>query len=334
MIDILLAAYNGEKFIHKQIDSILAQDCQEWILYIRDDASSDSTPSILEEYSQSHPGKIHLIKDSLGNLGFCRNFKRLMHYSNNPYTMFCDQDDIWKKDKLSTELSCMEESEKATGSIPILIFSDLEGIDEEDRLLYPSFIRKNQFETTPLFFSKLLYRNIVTGCSVMMNKPLHSYVLQMPDNIRCHDHWAALTCLLNGGQLIYLDKVTVSYRQHADNCIGDSSMAFHEKLKKLFDLSKYLEGKNRSIQHYYALEQQMALLKKTYISQHSCEHECDMNNKLLLEQLGHIWQMPAYKRIGFLCRNNCFPDDWYQKLIMLAYYLSWGRKTGKTTHHS
>ncbi len=328
MIDILLATYNGEKYIHKQIDSILAQDCQEWVLYIRDDGSSDSTPMILNAYAQSHPGKIHLIEDTQGNLGFCKNFKQLMHYSKSQYTMFCDQDDIWAKDKLSTELSCMQEAEKENGNMPILVFSDLEAIDEKDDLLYRSFIRKNKFEIYPLLFPKLLYNNVVTGCTVMMNGQLRSHVLQMPDNVKCHDHWSALTCLLNNGKMVYLDKACVSYRQHTDNCIGDLSLSFYEKAKKLFTLSKYSEGKKRTIQHYVDLEQQITLLAQTYPDKHNA-NGCDANKCLLLEQLINIWQLPAYKRIRVLCRNGCFPHDWYKKLVMLAYYLSWGRETRK-----
>ena len=319
MVDILLAAYNGEKFIRKQIDSILAQDFHEWILYIRDDYSTDSTPEILNQYEKEHPEKIRIIKDTLGNLGFCKNFKRLMHFSTNQYIMFCDQDDIWKNDKISSELSCIKQLETTHKHTPALVFSDLEGIDENDNLIFESFIQKNDYEVIPILFSKLLFRNIVTGCTVMINRPLLSCILQMRDSVDCHDHWSVLMCLLNGGEIGYLSKPTVSYRQHNNNQIGDLSLTFKDKIKKLIMFSQYYDGKARSIKYYRHLEQQISLLKN------ECADMCNTPEKQLLDSLAGIWHLTGYRRIALLYRNHCFPHDIYLKMIMGMYYLFWGK---------
>lgn len=320
MVDILLATYNGEKFLHKQIDSILEQDYRDWILYVRDDGSIDSTPQILEDYYRKDPEKIKIVKDDLGNLGFSKNFKQLAIYSTNQYVLFCDQDDIWKKDKISKELQYMERYEKKYGNVPVLIFSDLEGIDEDDNLIFDSFVRKNKFETVSLLFSKLLFRNVVTGCAVMINRLLLSYMLQMPDKIKNHDHWAALVCQLNGGVCGYLDEVTISYRQHSNNCIGDLSLTKKEKIKKIADLSGYYEGKARSIKHYHYLEQQMIFLKKSYARDESTKES------MLLDGLINIWDKSCFKRMRFLYCNNCFPNEYYLKAIMIMYYMFWGKR--------
>lgn len=323
MVDILLATYNGEKFVRKQIDSILAQDYREWILYIRDDGSTDSTPEILDQYRQRYPQKIRIVEDKLGNLGFCRNFKQLMRYSTSRYAMFCDQDDIWKKDKISSELLYMEKLEGGQNDIPALIFSDLEGIDENDKRIFESFIQKNKYEVEPILFSKLLFRNVVTGCTVMINSPLRLYMMQMPDGVKSHDHWISLVCLLHGGNIGYLNKPTVSYRQHSNNHIGDLSLTTTDKIRKLMDLSHYRAGKARSITYYRHFEQQIGLLK----------NECtDMHNtpeKRLLEALAGIWHLSGYKRIALLYRNHCFPNDVYLKMIMCMYYLIWNKYPNK-----
>ncbi len=318
MVDILLATYNGEKFIHKQLDSILAQDYHDWILYVRDDNSTDSTPEILNQYTQKYPPKIQIVKDTLGNLGFCQNFKQLMYYSANPYIMFCDQDDIWKHDKVSGELKYIKKIEEKYTDVPILVFSDLEGIDANDNLIFESFIQKNRYEINPILFSRLLFRNVVTGCTIMMNRLLLSHMLQMPDSIKCHDHWAALVCLLHGGKIEYLDKPTVSYRQHSDNQIGDLSMRPKDKVMKLFRISQYHTGRERTVKHYQYLERQIQMLQNSGIGR------CDTAEKQLINRLSDIWNLTWYRRVAFLYHNHCLPRDLYLKAVMILYYLYWG----------
>ncbi len=318
MVDILLATYNGEKFVRKQIDSILAQDFHDWVLYIRDDRSTDSTRNILYQYQQRYPQKIRIIEDCLGNLGFCGNFKQLMRYSTARYTMFCDQDDIWKKDKITDELLYIQKFEAEDKHTPALVFSDLEGIDENDNQIFKSFIKKNKYEVEPILFSKLLFRNVITGCTIMINSSLRLCIMQMPDNVKSHDHWIALVCLLHGGKIGYLNKPTVSYRQHSNNHIGDLSLTVKDKVRKLTSLSQYRTGRIKSTNYYRCLEQQIVLLKKIYIDQ------CSPEEKQILDKLSNIWHLPRYKRITCLGKYHCFPHDIYLSIIMIMYYLFWG----------
>jgi len=108
-IDILMATYNGEKYIENQILSLQQQTHKNWILYIRDDGSTDSTLEILENFSKND-NRIKIIKDSLGcNLGAGKNFLTLTKYSLSEYVIFCDQDDIWFERKLELLLKFMLE---------------------------------------------------------------------------------------------------------------------------------------------------------------------------------------------------------------------------------
>ena len=76
-IDILLATYNGSKYLHEQLDSILNQSYGNINVIIRDDGSSDNTVMIIKEYEQKD-SRVRLLNDNLGNLGFVRNFEELM----------------------------------------------------------------------------------------------------------------------------------------------------------------------------------------------------------------------------------------------------------------
>ena len=102
---VLMASYNGEKFIREQIDSILRQEGVEVSLVVRDDHSTDSTPEILREYEEA--GKISVLRDDI-HLGAPNGFMKLL-YEADPcdYYAFADQDDIWLPDKLSRAVNAI-----------------------------------------------------------------------------------------------------------------------------------------------------------------------------------------------------------------------------------
>jgi glycosyltransferase involved in cell wall biosynthesis len=96
-IAILMATYNGEKYLGEQIDSLLAQTNMDWQLYIHDDGSTDNTQAILQEYAQKH-SNIHILEYE-SQRGAMKNFLSLLQRVEADYYMFCDQDDVWLKQK-------------------------------------------------------------------------------------------------------------------------------------------------------------------------------------------------------------------------------------------
>ena len=123
-IDILLATYNGSKYLHEQLDSILNQSYGNINVIIRDDGSSDNTVMIIKEYEQKD-SRVRLLNDNLGNLGFVRNFEELMKNSTSEYLMFSDQDDIWYNNKVETSYTRIKAIEETNGkSCPILVHTN------------------------------------------------------------------------------------------------------------------------------------------------------------------------------------------------------------------
>ena len=98
-ISILLASYNGERYIEQQLLSLIGQTYKEWQLYVRDDGSKDETVTIVRRYEKMD-NRIHLVTDEQGSLGCIGNFLALLPYSKTAYTIFCDQDDFWLENKL------------------------------------------------------------------------------------------------------------------------------------------------------------------------------------------------------------------------------------------
>src|SRR5271165_6209193 len=99
-VAVLLATYNGEKYLDELIGSLLSQTYRDFVVIARDDCSSDRTPEILARWSAAQPDKIRVVSDNCGNLRSLGNFSRLMEECDAPYFAFCDQDDVWLPNKI------------------------------------------------------------------------------------------------------------------------------------------------------------------------------------------------------------------------------------------
>jgi glycosyltransferase involved in cell wall biosynthesis len=216
-ITILMATYNGEKFVAEQIDSILHQTYKNWLLYIRDDSSLDNTINIIREYQQKD-ARIHLIKDELGNLGSVKNFSVLMNYieDKHQYIMFCDQDDVWLPCKIQDTFNEMIRlEEKYNKHTPLLVHTNFLYVDT---LLKP-IASKKDFQPTRITdptLSNVLCQNSVYGCTMMINYALANITGKIPVEAENHDYWIALTASAFG-KIFYLNKRSILYRQHGNN---------------------------------------------------------------------------------------------------------------------
>ncbi len=231
---ILLACYNGEKFICAQLDSILNQTYKNWKLIIRDDASADATPLIIEEYCSKFSDKIFILKDSSGNLGSVLNFNALIKYAKSlnedAYIMFCDQDDVWLNNKIEITLNEMIRFEqKSNNSKPLLVYTNFSYVDEK---LNEIRSKKNYSATkvADLGLRHLIIQNPVYGCTMMINLQLLKIIDHIPLVAENYDHWIALVASAFG-EIIYLEKKTVLYRQHGKNISGQHS---NDSLQKRF----------------------------------------------------------------------------------------------------
>ncbi len=141
-IDILLATYNGAAFLNQQLGSVENQTHRNWRLIVRDDGSTDKTPGIIEAFRARHPDKVVVLRDDDGNLGLVRNFSRLMEHAGAGYVAFCDQDDVWKPEKLELSLQKMRSLETEHGpERPLLVVTDLSVVDEDLQVVHLSFWR-------------------------------------------------------------------------------------------------------------------------------------------------------------------------------------------------
>jgi glycosyltransferase involved in cell wall biosynthesis len=214
-----MATYQGERFIAEQLDSIFAQDHPKINLYIYDDGSTDKTVEIIKKYQAQHPQIIFLPAER--NQGTKYSFSYLLGQSKSPYVMFCDQDDIWLKNKVSLTYSKMKELERKNGHhIPIAVHTDLEVVDKQLNLINRSFWKYSHL--TPSYnhtLNRLLVQNVMTGCTMMINKTLKELAYPIPTNAVMHDWWVALIASALGC-IGHISDRTVLYRQHSSNALG------------------------------------------------------------------------------------------------------------------
>ena len=220
MIAILMAVYNGEKYLSEQIDSILTQSESDWQLFINDDCSSDSSYDIAVKYAKEHPERIIVSRNSSPSGSACANFMGMLSRTDAEYAMFCDQDDVWLPDKIGLTLRKMKELEKTYGNAPLLVHTELAVADRELNITAPSFTRFQGLKPRYNSLNRLLCQNNVTGCTVMMNRALIELVRNAPaDKMLMHDWWIALAAAAFG-HIGFVDEPLIKYRQHGNNQLG------------------------------------------------------------------------------------------------------------------
>ena len=227
---ILLAAYKGNEYAGAMIDSILAQDCDNWELVLSDDGGF--TEALLAEYAEKYPDRIILHRSGQRFGSAQKHFLHLMkEYRNAEYLMFCDQDDVWHPDKVRKTLAAMQKAEqegreesRSENAQPVLVHTDLRVVDGELKPMDESFMHYSRLDGSRLALNELLIQNVVTGCTLMINRPLTQLALEGADEEKMlmHDWWIAL-CAAAFGESVFLPEATIDYRQHGGNVVGAKS---------------------------------------------------------------------------------------------------------------
>ncbi|MGI1658555.1 MAG: glycosyltransferase family 2 protein [Desulfitobacterium sp.] len=229
-----MGTYNGEKYIAEQIESILCQTEDNWKLIIQDDCSTDTTASILQKYVANYPHKITFAQREFLSGSAKNNFASMLKFAKSEYIMTCDQDDIWLPNKIELTLNRMHEMECYYGKDkPLLVHTDLKVVDEKLEVVAESMFNFQSLDSKRDKFNNLLVQNIVTGCTMMFNRPLLNLVNDVPGESIMHDWWFALVAAAFG-KIGFVHEPTILYRQHSFNKVGAKNVkSFLYNLKLL-----------------------------------------------------------------------------------------------------
>ena len=230
-VTVLMATYNGTRYLPELLDSLLNQTYTKWELIARDDNASDGTQAVLRKYA-NYNDRFKIIYGE-ENLGPSANFAELVKAaSGKKYVMFCDQDDVWLPEKIADTYNKMKQCENEYGEeTPILVFCGKQLVD--DKLL--PLNQYIEFQPPKIEFWDILIQNPVYGCTMMVNGAMLEQATPIPKYVQMHDYYFALYASANG-HIEYLDRSLIYYRQHAGNVTGGINN--FSLLAKIKDLKK------------------------------------------------------------------------------------------------
>lgn len=314
MVTVLMATWQGERFLEEQLESVLNQSHPVNRLLISDDGSTDGTLDILRAYQQTYPEHISIMecpkKESFPGSGAAHNFFRLFAKaasesgSGEDYYFLCDQDDVWKTDKVEKMIRIMREKERIMGnSMPIMLFSDAEVVDGGRTRKADSFFAYQRLNPYRTKFSEVLSENPVTGGAAVMNRALLMLVSEEPECCVMHDWWLALLASSFGG-IFPVGDALYEYRQHGDNTLGAV------RTGGLRDLCRRAGRGDEVAENYRRMFRQADSLFRMYGAQMTRQ-----NQEILRAYLA-LPMKSAAGRLMTVCRHHFWKSSVIQTLAM------------------
>lgn len=232
-VSIAMTTYNGEKYLKKQLDSILSQSYKNFELVICDDCSSDNTWEILNTYKVID-SRIKVFRNE-SNLGFKKNFEKSISLCSCELIALSDQDDIWLENHLEVLLKNIEGKSMSSGNTNI--------IDSEDKILpHDSYTKRYGYsvlqDNISMLYFILMNKSPCQGASSLYRKKLLQKALPIPEGVKFHDAWfSACACCVSG--IGFTFTTITNYRLHGFNVSGKhEERKFINRLKRVFTNKK------------------------------------------------------------------------------------------------
>lgn len=251
-VDILLATYNGARFIREQLTSVLEQSYANLRVLVSDDGSTDRTTEIVAEMSIEDPRILLLPSMTAGSAA--GNFMSLLRHVTSEYAMFCDQDDVWYPDKVESavlRMRCVEAFKPG----PYLLGANASVVSEDRSILALSFLSDARLDPKRCQLNRVLVQSPVLGCTAIMNRALVDCALRHSpriSSIRWHDWWMALMAAAFGAVEVISEPV-LEYRQHDTNQVGARSYGIRSILSKSGDAHRIAGDIYRQASHFLEL---------------------------------------------------------------------------------
>lgn len=231
---IVMCTYNGAAYLRPQLDSLLGQTLLPDEILIADDGSSDATLEILGRFvlRAEQRGVEVALRCNPKNLGYVKNFSQALLQASGDVIFLCDQDDVWRPDKLALMVSRFTEEPPL-----LLLHTDARLVDADGQSLHCSVFEALQLAESEKraihagdAFDVVLRRSFVTGATAAVRRDLLSLAMPVAD-AWIHDEWLAAVAAAVG-RLDFMDEPLIDYRQHGANQIGARrrtlSMKWHD----------------------------------------------------------------------------------------------------------
>lgn len=296
-IAVLLATYNGAKYLPEMLASLENQTEQQFLCYIHDDGSEDDTCQIIEKRIQKHPEKYRVLQgEPQGSAK--SNFLWMLKEVEADYYMFADQDDVWLPEKIEKSICRLKAIEKEAGK-PACVFTDMYVVDEKLQVLDASFLHYIGRSPQRIRLSQVLTDNPAAGCTMIFNRALRQKAIQLQDvsKIEMHDAWVfALAACFGEESVDAIEQPMVYYRQHGNNEMGAVQEGAYQKIvrngRQLLS-GEFFQSKKAFIRNARMLAEQ--LTRVDGLPQESLE---------FLTELSQIDKKNKIERIRFYKKND------------------------------
>ena len=202
-----MATHDGERFVRRQLETIIPQLGADDELVVSDDASTDTTLEIVRSFADS---RVRIVEGTFGSAA--RNFEHALIHATGDIVVLSDQDDIWLEGKLALVRELFGDEQRR----PYCVVLDAEVVDENEAPLDPSVLDK--LGAGPGFLRNL-WTNRYLGCCMAFSRDLLDTALPFPADVPMHDMWLGQLCE-RVGTTRFVHVVTMRYRRHADTATG------------------------------------------------------------------------------------------------------------------
>ena len=314
MITIIMAVYNGQEYIREQLESLKDQTYTEWRLVIRDDRSSDKTAEIVKKFSDEVEQEVIFKVNEKPSGSAKNNFALLINDAKeSDYVMFCDQDDIWKKDKIEITFNKMKQAEERYGrDFPLLVHGDVEVIDENGNINADSMFEMSHINADSKL-PQILIQNHVTGCTMMCNKKLIVGISEYTSSeyIIMHDYLAALYASVFG-KIEVIKKPLISYRQHSGNSVGAKN-----NNNPMYLLKRLANGRKSYKEAMETSRNQVKFFVEIYRKELAAEKYCEEYE--LMSGYASLGSRAKLYRIMFYKKNHIWKNGTIRKIMQVIW---------------
>lgn len=314
MITIIMAVYNGQEYIREQLESLKDQTYTEWRLVIRDDRSSDKTAEIVKKFSDEVEQEVIFKVNEKLSGSAKNNFALLINDAKeSDYVMFCDQDDIWKKDKIEITFNKMKQAEERYGrDFPLLVHGDVEVIDENGNINADSMFEMSHINADSKL-PQILIQNHVTGCTMMCNKKLIAGISEYASSeyIIMHDYLAALYASVFG-KIEVIKKPLLSYRQHSGNSVGAKN-----NNNAVYLLKRLANGRKSYKEAMETSRNQVKFFVEIYREELAAEKYCKEYE--LMSGYASLGSRAKLYRIMFYKKNHIWKNGTIRKIMQVIW---------------
>jgi glycosyltransferase involved in cell wall biosynthesis len=223
-LSVCMATYNGSRYVHEQIASILPQLEEGDELVVVDDCSQDDTANEVQRFTDS---RVRLVRNDR-NCGVIRSFERALQMASGEIMFLSDQDDVWREDKVQKTLEAFSADPRVTLVVSAVQLMDVGGKHVPDTDRNRARFRGGVVAT--------IMKNNYQGCAMAFRRAVIDAALPFPAGIPMHDSWIGLVNEVVG-QTKFLDEPLVRYRRHGQNATGNGRLSLYHRIAGRWFLS-------------------------------------------------------------------------------------------------